>query len=470
MEQLTGLDATFLSMENATTYGHVTGLAIYGPTKTRVTIDEMKGLVEERMHLIPPLRRRLAPIPFGLDHPYWIEDPDFDLDYHIRHIAVPPPGSPEQLSELASRIAARHLDRRHPLWEMYIIEGLEDGGMAVLTKIHHACIDGVAGAEILGLLLDMSPEGTDIPPPETEWQAEREPGAAELMTRGGIGLLRRPRAAVRLVRNTVPAIPALTRNFNLPMPGGKRHYPDEPLSAPSSTAPSTPFNGAITPHRRFAYGSQNLDDVKKVKNAFGATINDVVMTLSAGALRQWLIDHDALPEDPLLAMVPVSIRGDDGDGGFGNQVSTMVAALPTNIEDPLDRLAHMSAEMRVAKEEHEALPAHLLQDVAQFAPPSVLGVANRVVNRLVDLGPSPFNVVISNVPGPQFPLYSLGTELRANYPLSAIAPGVGLNMTVMSYNGRLDWGLLADRTMIPDIWDLYGHLDTELKILRKAAK
>lgn len=471
MQQLTGLDATFLSMESATTYGHVTGLAIYGPSKNRVTVDEMKALVEERMHLIPPLRRRLAPIPFGLDHPYWIEDPDFDLDYHIRHIAVPPPGSREQLAEMAARIAARHLDRSHPLWEMYIIEGLEDGGMAVLTKIHHACIDGVAGAEILGLLLDMTPEGTDVPPAETEWVPEREPGAAELMGRGGLGLLRRPRAAIRLVRNTVPALPALTRNFNLPVPGmGKRHYPDEPLSAPASTAPDTPFNGAITPHRRFAYGSQQLDDVKKVKNAFGATINDVVMTLCAGALRQWLIDHDALPDDPLLAMVPVSVRGDGGDGDFGNQVSTMVAALPTNIEDPLDRLEHMSAEMRVAKEEHDALPAHLLQDFAQFAPPSVLGVANRVVNRLVDLGPSPFNVVISNVPGPQFPLYSLGTELRANYPLSAIAPGVGLNMTVMSYNGRLDWGLLADRTMIPDIWDLYGHLDTELATLRKAAK
>ena len=184
----------------------------------------------------------------------------------------------------------------------------------------------------------------------------------------------------------------------------------------------------------------------------------------------WLIDHDALPEDPLLAMVPVSIRGDEVDGEFGNQVSTMVAALPTNVDDPVDRLAHMSAEMRVAKEEHEALPAHLLQDFAQFTPPSVLGVANRVVNLLADRATSPFNVVISNVPGPQFPLYSLGARLRGNYPLSAIAPGVGLNMTVMSYNGNLDWGLLADRQMIPDVWDLFAHLDAELATLLKAAK
>ena len=168
-------------------------------------------------------------------------------------------------------------------------------------------------------------------------------------------------------------------------------------------------------------------------------------------------------------MVPVSVRGEDIEGDFGNQVSTMVAALPTNIDDPIGRLEHMSAEMRVAKEEHDALPAHLLQDFAQFTPPSVLGVASRVVNRLADRGSSPFNVVISNVPGPQFPLYSVGAELMGNYPLSAIAPGVGLNMTVMSYNGHLDWGLLADRSMMPDIWNLYGNLETELTALSKAA-
>lgn len=472
MQQLTGLDATFLSMENKTTYGHVTGLSIYDESATgKVSMDEMRALIEERLHLIPPMRRRLAPIPLGLDHPFWIEDPDFDLDYHLRHIAVPPPGTREQVAELAARIAARHLDRAHPLWELYIIEGLEDGGVAVLTKIHHACIDGVAGAEILGLLLDMSPDGTEIPAPDTEWKAEREPSPIELVGRGGLGLLGRPRAAIRLMRNTVPALPALTRNFNLPLPGvGTREYPDEPMSAPASTAPPTPFNGGITPHRRFAFGSQPLEDVKTVKTAFESTVNDVVMTLCAGALRTWLIDRDALPEDPLLAMVPVSIRGDEVEGDFGNQVSTMVAALPTNVEDPVDRLAHMASEMRVAKEEHEALPAHLLQDFAQFTPPSVLGVANRVVNLLADRATSPFNVVISNVPGPQFPLYSLGAQLRGNYPLSAIAPGVGLNMTVMSYNGNLDWGLLADREMIPDVWDLLAHLDSDLATLVKAAK
>ena len=212
-------------------------------------MEAMRALVEERLHLIPPMRRRLAPIPLGLDHPFWIEDPDFDLDYHLRHIAVPPPGTREQVAELAARIAARHLDRAHPLWELYIIEGLEDGGVAVLTKIHHACIDGVAGAEILGLLLDMSPDGTEIPAPEAAWQPEREPSPIELVGRGGLGLLGRPRAAIRLMRNTVPALPALTRNFNLPLPGG-RH----PRTTPTSRCrrrrrrrPPTPFNGAHHP-------------------------------------------------------------------------------------------------------------------------------------------------------------------------------------------------------------------------------
>ena len=470
MQQLTGLDATFLQMENGQTYGHVTGLAIYKPPADgpAITVDEMRDEVERRLHLVPPLRRRLVEIPFGIDHPFWIEDPDFDLDYHLRHIAVPTPGSREQLAEMASRIAARHLDRRHPLWEMYIIDGVEGDRTAVLTKIHHACIDGVAGAEILGLLLDMSPEGTEIPRPDEEWAPDSEPGAVELVARGGAGLLRRPQAGVRLATRAVPAIGAITRNFNVPLPGVKRKtYPDEPMSAPSSTAPQTPFNGPITPHRRFAFGKLPLKKVKKVKDKHGATVNDVVMALCAGALRRWLIDHDALPEDPLLAMVPVSVRAEGEDGEFGNQVSAMTAALPTDVADPVERLKRMHAEMQIAKEEHEALPAHLLQDVVNFTPPSVLGVANRVVNRLVDRG-SPFNVVISNVPGPQFPLYSLGVELEGNYPLSAIAPGVGLNMTVMSYNGGVDVGLLADREMVPDIWDLLDHMDDELRTLRHA--
>lgn len=472
MRQLTGLDNSFLRMETPTTYGHVASLAVFDPATAPgpVTFEDVRRLVEQRLHLVAPFRRRLVEIPLGLDHPYWIEDPDFDLDFHLRHIAVPPPGDRFQVAELAVRIAARHLDRSRPLWEMYVIDGLEGGYVAELTKIHHSCIDGVAGAEILGVLLDLEKEPAPTPRPDEPWQWEREPSQWEMLARGAGGLMSRPRVGARLARRAVPALGSISRNFAVGLPGVKRR--DDVLSRPAVGAPRTPFNGIITPHRRWAFGSLPLSDVKLVKNALGATVNDVVMTLCAGALRRWLIDHDALPDGPLLAMVPVSVRVEGERGVGGNRVSAMVAVLPTDESDPLRRLEAMRAEMTVAKQEHGALPADLLQDFAQFTPPSVLGVASQVAARarLMDRVSLPFNVVISNVPGPQFPLYTAGARMEGIYPISAITDGVGLNMTLMSYNGNLDFGLVADREMVPDIWNLLDYLGEELEVLKKVAQ
>lgn len=471
MHQLTGLDNSFLRLEGPTTYGHVASLAVFDPATAPhpVGYHEIRELVEARLHLVPPFRRRLVEVPLGLDHPYWIEDPDFDLDFHLRHIAVPPPGDKGQLAELAVRIAARHLDRSRPLWEMYVIEGLEGGLIAQLTKIHHACVDGVAGAEILGVLLDIEPEPTPTPAPAEPWQWEREPSSGEMMARGMIGAVTRPRVGMRIARQTVPALGSIMRNFALKAPGvGKR---DDVLSRPSVQAPKTAFNGVITPHRRFAFGSLPLSTVKTVKNATGATVNDVVMSLCAGALRRWLVEHDALPDLPLLAMVPVSIRDDSEMAAGGNRISAMVAVLPTDEPDAGRRLEAMKGEMAVAKHEHGAVPASLLQDFAQFTPPSVLGMAGRVItrSRLMDRVNLPFNVVISNVPGPQFPLYTSGARMEGIYPISTIVDGVGLNMTMMSYNGNLDFGLVADREMVPDLWSLIGYLGEELETLEKLA-
>ena len=470
MQQLTGLDNSFLAMETPATYGHVTSLAIFEPGEQALDFGRVRELLIERLHLVAPFRRRMVSVPLGLDHPYWIEDPDFDLDYHLRHIAVPPPGDERQLADLASQLAAKHLDRRRPLWEMYVIEGLAGGAVAEVTKIHHACIDGVSGAEILGVLLDIERQPPPTPAPEKPWKSESEPSPWSMLGRGCTGVLSRPRVGVRLARRTVPRLGALANNFSLALPSVRR--PRELLSSPGTKAPRTPFNGMITPHRRFAYGSLPLPDVKSVKGELGGTVNDVVMAMCAGALRRWLIDHDALPTAPLLAMVPVSVRTDEQRGTFGNRISAMIVELPTDEPDPVERFHRTHDAMLIAKEQHHAIPAETLQDFAQFTPPSVLGMASRVAARMkvADRVNPPFNVVISNVPGPQFPLYSTGATLRGIYPLSAITDGVGLNMTLMSYNGNLDFGLLACREMVPDIWRLIDALGDELATLVKVAE
>jgi len=481
MQQLTGLDTSFLSLETPTTYGHVAGLAIFDPSTASVppTVEDTKALIRERIHLLPPYRRRLVEVPLGLDHPYWIEDPDFDLDFHVRHIGLPPPGDHKQLGEQVSRLVARPLDRSRPLWELYVIEGLEGGLVAQLTKIHHCAIDGASGAEILATLLDLTPEPRQVDPPRRAWRPEPEPTDFEMLMRGLWAVAGTPRKGVRLAREAARHLPALSRSLGFgELPGeafinnalGRR--PAEMLSEASTPTPHTVLNAKITPHRRFAFGSISLEEVKELKKQRGVTVNDVVLALCAGALRRYLEERNELPPEPLVAMVPVSVRTEEQKGSFGNQVSSMTASLHTHIADPLQRLDAIHESMLVAKEQHQALPATLLQDFAQFAPPAVAARAARVVaraavNNWVDL---PFNVVISNVPGPQFPLYGVGSKLVANYPVSAINDGIGLNITVQSYDGSLDFGALACRELMPDIWDLIDYLNEALQELKEAAK
>ncbi len=304
MQQLTGLDTSFLNLETPTTYGHVSGLAIFDPSSAPVpaTFEDVKRLIEERIHLLPPYRRRLVEVPFGLDHPYWIEDPDFDLDFHVRHMGLPPPGDSRQLAEQVSRIVARPLDRSRPLWELYVIEGLEGGHVAQLTKIHHCAIDGVSGAELLTTLLDLTPEPRKVEPPRRAWRPEPEPTQVEMLARGLWGVIGTPRKAIRLGRQALRHLPALSRSLGFgELPGESllNRCPDadrRPCSPrPTTPAPRTSFNDRITPHRRFAFGSLSLDDVKEIKKQFGVTVNDVVMALCAGALRRYLKDLGELP-------------------------------------------------------------------------------------------------------------------------------------------------------------------------------
>jgi diacylglycerol O-acyltransferase / wax synthase len=478
MRQLTSLDAQFLGVESASTYGHVGGLAVYDPSTApggKLEIADVCRLLSERMHLLPPFRWRLVQIPLGIDLPYWVEDPDFDLDFHIRESAVPPPGDDRRLAETVARIFARPLDRSRPLWELYLIQGLQDGRAALLTKVHHAMVDGVSGNEILGVLLDSNPEGRELPPVPDEPAGERVPGDLEMLGRGLLGLPRQPLRALRSLpsalpnltalpgANAFPAVPRITGALSR-VRGGDPSV----LEVTTARPPKTSFNGRVGPHRRFAFGSLSLETVKRLKNELGITVNDVVVALCATAVRDWLLDRAELPEDPLVAMIPVSVRTEEEAGTFGNRVSTMIVPIPTNVEDPRERLLRAHEYLRGAKEHHRALPADLLTDATSFIPPAVAARAARTTMDILGRTRPPLNLVISNVPGPREPLYCAGAELQANYPVSVVIDGVGLNMTVMSYRDHLDFGIIADRDQVDDAWALMDGTAAALDELETA--
>src|SRR5437763_4417912 len=481
MRQLTSVDAQFLALESPREPAHVAGVPLLAPSTPppgEPDCDDIQRLMEERMPLLPPIRWRLAEVPFGLDYPYWIDDPDFDLDFHVRELALPRPGSDAQLAEQVSRIVARPLDRARPLWELYLIHGLESGSVAMLTKIHHSVIDGISGAEVMGLLLDLSPEGRELPePPEHEY--DRPPGELEMLSRGLLGL---PRYPVRLLRSLPAAVPNIEDTPFGVLPGAgtvgrlagavRRTLGggDQTIERKQLAAPKTSFNGRISPHRRFAFGQLSLDAVKAVKNAHGCTVNDVIVSICASAVRRWLLEHDELPDEPLVAQIPVSVRTSEQVGTFGNRIMLMSAPLFTNEAYPIERLRLTHEALREMKERHRALPAQLLQDANHFIPPAVFSRAARLTFSLAtsQAGRPTWNLVISNVPCPQFPLYCAGAELQANYPVSVITDGLGLNITVMSYNGHMDFGVVGDRDQIPDVWCFIDWLEDELAALEEA--
>ncbi|MGI8511092.1 MAG: WS/DGAT/MGAT family O-acyltransferase [Solirubrobacteraceae bacterium] len=481
MRQLTSLDAQFLALESSRQYGHVAGLAILDPSTApggTVGLADIQALIAERLPLLSPLHRRLAEVPLGLDYAYWVEDEDFDLDFHVRDLALTAPGDDSQLAEQAARIVGRPLDRARPLWELYLISGLRSGHVAMLTKIHHAVVDGVSGAEILGLLLDTSPEGREAPPLRArDAEDDLAPGQLEMLGRGLLGL---PRYPLRALRSLPAAIPNLEETPFGSLPGAstvgrvagrvqRAVGGERPRVVRSGLrAPKTSFNGRVSPHRRFVFGQLSLDAVKAVKNEHGVTVNDVVVSLCAGAVRRWLEDHGELPAEPLVAQIPVSVRTDEQAGTFGNRIMLMGAPLFTNEADPVERLMRTHEALAQMKDRHRALPAALLQDANHFIPPAVFSRAARLTFSLATSSPGrpTWNLVISNVPGPQFPLYCAGARLQANYPISVITDGMGLNITVMSYCGSLDFGLVADRDQMPDVADLMQWLSDALDELR----
>jgi len=441
---------------------HVAGLMVLDPSTIPdgFSMDDVRAFYESRLHLAAPFRRRLAEIPLGIHHPLWIEDPDFDLDQHLHHIAVPPPGGQRELAALAADLVKMPLDRNRPLWECWIIEGLEDGNVAVLTKVHHAAIDGVSGNEITVAMLQLSPED-EPPPPTEEWKPDRIPTDLERLAYAGSSIVRQPVRLVKTARRTIEsALRVRERN----------RQPDVEPPPGLFNAPRTPFNVALTPHRDFAYTSLSLPDVKAIKNALDVSVNDVVLAVCAGALRKYLEGLDEHPDGPLVAMVPVSVRTEEQKGTNGNQVSSMFCSLATDIDDPVERLIKIHAGTKQAKEQINIIGAAALTDWVEFAAPALLGRVARTYSRtrMADRHRPLFNVTISNIPGPPFPLYSTGARMIAHYPMGPIFDGGGLNITLMSYMDSLDFGLVACPDLIDDVWSIADGLSEALEELGKA--
>ncbi len=464
LQRLSGLDASFLYLETPSQPLHVCSILELDASTIPggYSFERLRDELALRVKAIPSFRERLANSFLNLDHPVWVEDEHFEIDRHLHRIGLPAPGGRVELGEICGHLASLPLDRRHPLWETWVIEGVggtdarNGGRLAVLTKVHHAAVDGVTGANLMSQLCSTEP---DAPPPDpVEGQGDTNQLRIAL---GGLG-----RFATRPLNLATKVLPATITTV---VDTVQRAVGGRAMAAPFA-APQTTFNASVTAHRNVAFAELDLEDIKTVKNHFNVKVNDVVMALVAGVLRQFLLDRGELPESSLVAMVPVSVH-DRSDRPGRNQVSGMFTKLETHIEDPAERLKAIAAANTTAKEHSSAIGATLLQDWSQFAGPAVFGVAMRVYarSRLTEARPV-HNLVVSNVPGPQIPLYFLGAEVSAMYPLGPIFHGSGLNITVMSLNGKLDVGLISCPELLPDLWDLADDFAVGMKELLDAAR
>ncbi len=477
MKQLSGLDASFVYLETPNVYAHINGLGIYQrPDPDFAPFEEVRRRFGSMVGHLAPFRRKLVEVPFGLDHPYWVDDPDFDIDYHVREIGIARPGTREQLSEQVARIIGRRMDRNRPLWEVYVIDGLRDGRWALFTKYHHAAIDGAAGVAMLRMITEQAPD-EPWKFEEVEWEPEAIPSDGELLARTATSLMWKPvkaaRLQLRVARSMAEAAgvnsaaslanagrDALVATFGRSPEAEATAERLRKVAIPVTPAPPTPWNGQIGPHRRFAMRGMSLNNLKALKDATGGTINDIVMAICAGALRAYLIEHDALPDDPLRAMVPVSIRTGEEEDVWTNMVTGIVAELPTNEADPAERIRRCNEAMAAAKDQLTLVPADSLMKAVDTLSPMLATSATRLMHQLADRMQLSANLVISNVPGPREPLYFAGARLDNYVPISLVASNMGLNITVHSYLDNLDFGLVADRKLVPDLEHLIDlHVD-----------
>jgi len=488
MARVTGLDGAFLALESPTTHLHMMGTMVFDPSTVRggLSFRRIRSLVDERVPLVAPFRMRMMEVPFGLQHPTLVDDPDFDLDYHVRRTGIPAPGGPDELAELVADLASRPLDRARPLWEFHVVEGLAEGRVGIVAKVHHAIIDGVSGAEVLTAFFDLSADPTpralfggdpsrtrrplgarapagdgpdaavvDEPDQDSGWTPAALPGELDQLRHTLAGLPGQIDAVARSIARTVQTAQAVSSR-NREAGAGSVPTPFH--------APRTSINGAISSHRRVAFADLSLTDVRKVARVNGATANDVVLAVTAGGLRELFAQRGEEPDTSLVALVPVSVRTEAEQGTLGNRVSGLLASLATGIADPGARLRHIRDGMREAKERNQAVGPEIVVSWAEAALPAVATRLSRLVTnlRLFDHVAPPFNLIVSNVPGPGFPLYLAGARMISMHPLGPIMEGVGLNVTVFSYLDTVHVGVQACWDLVPDVAVLASAMEDAL--------
>ncbi len=468
MQRLSGADASFVYGETPNWHMHLGTLAVLDPSTAPggFDVNRLRALVEARAGLLGPFLRRLVEVPFGLDRPAWVDDLHLDLDRQIRPVGVPAPGGPRELGALVGDLLAYKLERGRPLWEIWFIDGLEDGRVALLTKMHHCLADGVRGARLYEVFYDLDP-GAPLERPDTRvLQGERIAPGWEMTLRAVPRLMGTP---LRAARASVYLSRSALRMLRL------RASPEWLAMTLPFQAPRTSLNRSITAHRGFAYCSVPLSGVKAIKNAFSVTVNDVVLGICTGALRRYLADRGELPGKPLIAQIPIAVHVNDGGdasgGAWGNATAVMGAALPTQLDDPVERLRAIHASTHSAKVMQHALGDDLILDLADIVPPGLLAAGVRAYSRLrlADHHPPIFNLIVSNVQGPPLPLYIGGARLVANYPIGPLLDGGGLNVTVLSYLDQIDFGFVVCPEIVEDPWKLADATSAAFTELEKAA-
>jgi WS/DGAT/MGAT family acyltransferase len=462
MEPLTGLDAFFLYIETPAMHTHVALAAVLDPSTMPCgySFERIRDHIARRVHLVPPFRRRVVEVPLRLHHPVWVDDAGFRIERHVKRAALPAPGGGREFAELVGHIASIRLDRSRPLWEMWVVEGLERNRIGLIAKVHHSAMDGASAAELMPAFFDLEPDTEPVEPPP--WEPEPPPDDWELLGFAGASRLRALGTLPGLVRRTGDALGDIRRT--------RQKTPGRAGGTPL-TAPRAPFNGPLTPERSVAFARIPLDEVKQVRSVLGGTVNDVLLATCALAVRGYLERRGALPDEPLVAACPVSVRTDEDRGRANNRLSVLFTPLHTEVADPRVVLERTRASTGAAKDEHARLGAGTLAAWAELADPTIASVASELYRRsgLSGLHRPALSLVLSNVPGPPFPVYLAGAEMERAYPMGPVIEGTGLNVTVLSYRDHVDVGFMAATALVPDVWSLADGIPVAFAALHEAA-